>query len=373
MEKQLTCAAIICEYNPFHHGHAYQIETVHRDFDVVMGVMSGAFVQRGMLAVADKYSRAAAAVNAGMDLVLELPFPYCCAAAPDFAAAGVHIAAAMQADALAFGCEDRSQALCDIASLLSDGTLKKEAEKLIKEEKSLSYPRALRKSCEKLLGTTAAECIEKPNNILAVEYLCAIKNGGYKLKPCFVERNFAFLSSTAIRESGNFEALLPLPHFFDVRRDIKYMERAVLYTLRQGVDGAFYGVDSTLKAKLTKTARAACSLDELISLTVDKVYTAGRVRRAILALYLGISTDAVKAKPVYTNLLAANEKGLAYLKQIKKAAEICVLTKPAAYKKHPETVKAFEVATAAEELAALCTEQIPTFGTTLKRQPRLYK
>ena len=95
MEKQRKTVAVICEYNPFHHGHRYQISHLKEKYDRVVGIMSGAFVQRGEVAVADKYRRAAAAVEGGMDLVVELPFPYCLSSGADFAMAGVRIAAAL--------------------------------------------------------------------------------------------------------------------------------------------------------------------------------------------------------------------------------------------------------------------------------------
>ena len=372
MEKHFSSAAIICEYNPFHHGHAFQIAELKKQSELVVGIMSGAFVQRGMVAVADKYSRAAAALEGGMDLVLELPFPYCCAAAPDFAAAGVYIANAIGVNALAFGCEDTGDTVLSVAGRLANGSLQKEAKRLIKAEKSLSYPRALQLAAGKLLGDTAAEAIAKPNNILAAEYISAIQQGGYAITPYPMQRNARFLSSTAIRENGDFDALIPYPkHFGKERRDIKHLERHVLIKLRTQPEGDFYGVDRSLNAKLKKAARTACSIDELVALAADKVYTAARVRRAILAIILEISTEDVKAKPLYTSLLAANEKGKAFLKSRRADMGIPIITKPANYKKHPEIVKAFEKSLAAEEMAAMCVPEIVPFGTAIKASPML--
>ncbi|MBO4277044.1 MAG: nucleotidyltransferase family protein, partial [Clostridia bacterium] len=72
-------AAVICEYNPFHRGHLYQLNRIKDSFDGVICVMSGDAVQRGDFAVAGKYLRARAALECGADLVLELPAPWCCA------------------------------------------------------------------------------------------------------------------------------------------------------------------------------------------------------------------------------------------------------------------------------------------------------
>ena len=66
---------IIAEYNPFHNGHAYQIEKIRSltQADFVIAAMSGNFVQRGEPALIDKYARTEMALSCGADLVIELP------------------------------------------------------------------------------------------------------------------------------------------------------------------------------------------------------------------------------------------------------------------------------------------------------------
>lgn len=369
MEKRYSSAAIICEYNPFHHGHAYQIAAVKQKADVVVGIMSGAFVQRGGVAVADKYSRAAAALEGGMDLVLELPFPYSVSSAGDFAAAGVSIAAGIGAECLAFGCEDEYAVVSEIANALSDGTLKEAAEALIQKDRALSYPRAMQRAAEALFGQAAATAIARPNNILAAEYTAAIKRKGLPLAPLPVRRSDRYLSSTAIRENGDFNTLLPYPHYFAERRDLKHAERLLLHSLRSFEGKSFYGVDASLAARLKTAARNAKGLEELVSSACGKAYTAARIRRAVLAVWLGISTEAVKAPPVYTLLLAANGAGKAFLKSIKGSGSVAVITKPADYKKYKAAVAAFEKALSAEECAALCSPRILPYGTPLTAAP----
>lgn len=371
MQKHFSSAAIICEYNPFHHGHAYQIAELKKQSDVIVGVMSGAFVQRGTVAVADKYSRAAAAIEGGMDLVLELPFPYCCAAAPDFATAGAYIASAIGVSALAFGCEDGEDKVLPLAEAMASGTLQKTAKALIKEEKSLSYPRALQIAAANTFGEGAAEAIAKPNNILAAEYISAIKRERYTLTPYPMQRDMSYLSSSAIRENADFSGLIPFPSYFEgERRDIKHIEKHVLLTLRTVKGDSFYGIDKALFSRLQRAARTACSIEELVAAATDKVCTAARARRAILAILLDIKAEDVKARPAYTSLLAANEKGKAYLRSVKKTALIPIITKPASYKKHPDIVPQFEKALAAEELAAACTEGLKPYGTAITKTPR---
>ena len=105
----MKTVCIISEYNPFHNGHLYQINRVKEllgSDTAVVAIMSGNYTQRGELASADKSIRARAALEAGVDLVLELPFPYSLSSAEFYADAGVHIASSLGVcDYLAFGSE----------------------------------------------------------------------------------------------------------------------------------------------------------------------------------------------------------------------------------------------------------------------------
>jgi predicted nucleotidyltransferase len=103
----MKICAIITEYNPFHNGHLKQIEYIRENLSdtTIVAIMSGNVVQRGELAVYDKYTRAEMALRCGVDAVLELPYPWCGASAGYFAKGGVEIAKAIGADYLCFGSE----------------------------------------------------------------------------------------------------------------------------------------------------------------------------------------------------------------------------------------------------------------------------
>ena len=176
---RLRVAAVICEYNPFHFGHKKQLEVLKTKYDAVVGIMSGDAVQRGEAAIADKYVRARAAVECGMDAVFSLPFPHCCASAADFARAGVYVADALGADALAFGVEDDFAQVERAAAVTGAPGFRETLDALIKRERNLSYPKAV----SRLAGAEAASLLQKPNNILAVEYLHALRGLQSPLKP----------------------------------------------------------------------------------------------------------------------------------------------------------------------------------------------
>ena len=101
---KLKVAGIICEYNPLHNGHIYQLEQTRKTATHIVCVMSGNFVQRGDLAIADKWSRAKAAILSGADLVVELPTAWACSSAENFARGGIYILSCLGVDMLSFGC-----------------------------------------------------------------------------------------------------------------------------------------------------------------------------------------------------------------------------------------------------------------------------
>ena len=120
----MKTVGIIAEYNPFHHGHLYQIRQLksRTGAEFVVAAMSGDFVQRGKPAIYDKYTRTRMALNSGVDLVLELPVCFATGSAEDFAACGVALLERLGVvDVLGFGSESGDcQKLFQVASVLAE-------------------------------------------------------------------------------------------------------------------------------------------------------------------------------------------------------------------------------------------------------------
>lgn len=359
--------AVICEYNPFHFGHLHQINRLKAEFDGVVCIMSGNFVQRGSLAIADKYLRAEAAVKSGANLVVELPFPWCASSARDFAKAGVHIASRMGVSHLAFGAEDPLDRLCEIQGFVSTPEFAEKSKKLAEENKNISYPQRLKFLVAQRFGEEYAQICEKPNNILGLEYLAALD--GKKIAPFAVKREPDFKSSSRIRVLGKAEAILAeLPKESkavfgsesgkDFPRDIKKLNSFFIASLRrtsceEKVD-EIYSTPYDLYKKLVSVAVKVNSVDELVSECTDKVYTAARVRRALLATVFGVTSEQVKKMPSYTCVLASDEVGREILKKAKKQADIDIITKPVkALSASKETAESFAFSKSAEDVIAL--------------------
>ncbi len=360
--------SVICEYNPFHRGHKYQLDRLRAHFDGIVCIMSGDLVQRGSVAVANKYLRAEAALRSGADLVLELPIPWCCSSARDFAAAGVHIADKIGSHSLGFGAEDGLEILSPIFEYIQSDSAKERVASLVEEKRNLSYPAALSVAVGEKFGEEAKNNIEKPNNILALEYLSALK--GRNIKPFVVKREMGFESSSAIRAKGDAnEVLSSLPEtsrsVFEKAcgnvfpRDARKMDSFFIGMLRRmsydkSMPKNLYSVTDDLYKKIISESVKASDIDELVYACSDRIYTAARVRRAINSMVFGIEGDRVKSMPPYTCVLAANAIGREILRNIKSGEGIDIITKPVKALSASEATKnAFRFAKGVEDVISL--------------------
>lgn len=322
MAQTKRVCGLICEYNPFHFGHEYQLKKLKEQFAAVVCILGGNLSQRGEVAVSDRYLRAKAALQSGADLVVELPAPWCCASAREFARGGVFLAKAMGVDCLAFSAES------DPALLHEAGEKRRKSEESIREmmktEKTLSYPAA----AEKVLGKTLSG---KPNDILGIEYIAAAD--GF---PVYIlQREPSFLSSSAIRGSKAPLAHLPARSAGVFAEDPSFPRitdeagKYLLSLLRNDPPKTAYGVTEELFARMTEKAWQHTDFSSFVSDCVNKMYTAARVRRAAWALAFGFPADLAERTPPYTLLLGANETGRDFLRATAKTRTLPLLTRPA--------------------------------------------
>ena len=325
----MKTAAIISEYNPFHYGHKMLIEkTREAGATHIVSVMSGNFVQRGDVAVFDKFTRARSALENGVDLVIELPERVSLMSAEGFARGAVELITALDCvDMLAFGSESGNIAALREASGAIDYCLHTdEFNEQIRRGKS--YPAALNATLLEYYTDDVAEVIASPNNTLAVEYLNALDNAGSSIEPFTIERVGAphdsdsedsdgSASATLIRKlilsGGDYSKYAPkISADIADAADIMRLERAILaklrtmssYDLEEIYDGA-----NGLGTRLYKAVRSAKTLSEVYFLTKTKRYTLARIRRAVLCAFLGITRDFALEKSAYIRVLGMNTRG----------------------------------------------------------------
>lgn len=323
--------AVISEFNPFHNGHKYLLNKAKNTVnEPVIAVMSGSFVQRGEVAVCDKFARARTALQNGADLVLELPCVYSVATAARFAAAGVEIAQAFDSVGyLAFGCETD-----DIDLLLSAANSDKndEIRSIIKNEMKSGgyYPRALENAVRAVMGDKTADVLTAPNNVLAVEYL---RNISPKIKPMPIKRIGAEHDSSIARgriaSASHIRELLRSgedagSYMPTATGEITYpenLERILLYRLRSMaadeialLPDVSEGLENRIRAAVNKYN----SVKEIIDDIKTKRYTHARIRRIMICALLGI-TDEMQNLPIeYVYVLGFTNEGAKLLKHCQK-------------------------------------------------------
>ena len=362
--------AIISEYNPFHNGHKYQIDRIKEIYPdaTIIAIMSGNIVQRGELALIEKYNRARAAVLCGVDCVFELPYPFCASCAEIFARAGVYLAMQLGATHLCFGVEQGNvENLTHIADAL-DKADKEDSVNIVKQDRSISYPKLL----EKLCNVDGNKIPNMSNMILGIEYIRSIRRYGNKLIPYTVERKgFGYndlsvgnnMSATAIRAYfTNNNTLISVPENteklyeqiienkeFTVIDEIKdYLFKSVIMMDPKRIDKC-YDTPSGVGFFIYDLARNSRDAEDFFENLTTKTYTYARLRRIILYALLGV--ERIDKEPAYTSLLASSGKGREHLKSLKKKSKFPILTKLADYKKMDyKAVSQFEASARADML-----------------------
>ena len=294
----MKISAIICEFNPLHTGHKKLIDFAKTQADKVVCIMSGNFTQRGLPACADKYARARHALRAGADLVVELPTVFASASAENFALGGVSIAEKLHAEYLVFGseCGDVSE-LNRCVDLLND---KKTNVKIKQEiEKGLSYPKAV-------AVATGLEALDKPNNVLAIEYIKAIRKLHSTITPITLKREDNYNADTAAEYASSMalrkdKALRERYTFDFVAADIddtvelKYCDVAPSFlavaTKEQlaSIEGVTEGIHNRIF-----NADKSKGFESILEEIKTKRYTRLKLQRIVLNYILGITKETVE-------------------------------------------------------------------------------
>ena len=341
---------IICEYNPFHNGHAHQLHTLaqlHPDA-LRICIMSGSFVQRGEPAIFSKFNRARWAILGGADIVIELPTLYSTGSAQLFGTGAIRMVKALDIDALSFGSETADlDALVDIAKRMDCESTQEQLRTYIKE--GLSYGAAFRKALD-------TEILNTPNALLGLEYIRAGLAYNAKLEYIPILRtsnhheetltdelpsgtalrqlitSTGNLSSQCITSTGNLssqlQATIPLSIASDmtqVTENGNYVNYNRYYDMVHSLSrrttpkeleklGDFSEGIEHLWSKAAQQTSWTTATEEIKS----KRYTYARLQRMGAYLTLGIKKDvlqnAIEEGPQYARLLAFNNRGRQWLR-----------------------------------------------------------
>lgn len=347
---------VIAEYNPFHNGHLYHLAKSTKDTNsqFVIAVMSGNFTQRGSTSLVDKWSKAQMAISNGVDLVIELPTLYATSSAENFADGAIKILDSLKiVDFVSFGAETPNLAALDhLSEIFYNEPREYKALLSIELDKGLSFPKARENALMMYLNDQkhTKKILASPNNILAIEYLKALKKYKSKIQPHVIGRfesdynskkftnNIA--SSTAIRniiKNNGFNILpklMPQSSFSILVQNIKMghaipdistFEKEIIYNLRKMNINEIKNlpdVSEGLEYSIKEAASSCNSAIEFLNIIKSKRYTSTRIQRIMLYSLLGITKKDIevsKRTVPYIRVLGFNENGKYLLSQISKA------------------------------------------------------
>ena len=357
----MRVAGIIVEYNPLHMGHVHLLRETRRllgEDAAVVCAMSGDFVQRGDFALMRRQARAMAAVQSGVDLVLELPLPWAVSSAERFAEGGVcTLASCGVVDTLVFGSEcGDAAALRRVALALLDGDFPARLRREL--ERGDSFAAARQRAVAGSVPPSDAALLANPNDILGVEYCKSLLRRRAALEVLALPRLGAAHDAQTLKpgQNASASAIRALLRAGRGREALEQMapamaavygaeavagrapvflencERAVLARLRTMGEEDFAALDEGregLYRRLCRAGRTAVSVAELLETARTRRYALARLRRMVLWAYLGLRPGTFPGEIPYLRPLAANETGRALLARMRKAAGVPVLTKPA--------------------------------------------
>ncbi|WML35125.1 nucleotidyltransferase [Clostridium sp. OS1-26] len=368
----MSVTGIVVEYNPFHKGHLHHINATKEltGCSYIIAVMSGNFVQRGVPAMIDKWSRAKTALMNGVDLVIELPLIYSLSSAEFFSFGAVSLLNSLGVvDNICFGSEcGDSKVLYDIANILSHEP--DEYKEILKQklQLGLAYPSARSKALLDYIGSydvnflsnfNIEEILSSSNNILGIEYCKSLIRLQSSIKPFSIQRQGSdynstyfeseFSSASSIRKhikdtrningienyvpKNTYDLLLSLfeSNYTFSSEDLMLPYIKYKYMLYKDTIEQLPDVSEGIHNRIYKFLEDAESYEKLINSIKTKRYAYSRISRILCQFFIGFENfntyELRKRKCPYARILGFNSNGLRLLKNIKKESLIPIYTK----------------------------------------------
>lgn len=333
---------IICEYNPFHNGHLYQIKKIKETYkdSLIIVCLSSCFMQRGEASILNKWDKTRLAIESGVDLVLELPFAFATQYQDIFAKGALTILNHLKIDTLVFGSECNDiELLKNLASIqLKDDGYNHLVKRYL--DLGLNYPTSLSKALFDISGVK----LDKPNDLLALAYVKEIIKNNYDIEPFSIRRTSDYhnsnldsdiVSASTIRkllkDGVNVNNYLPY-NIYDYLSEIdedKYFA-LLKYQIINNIDclDEFQTVDEGIENRIIKYINMVNSKEELILKVKSKRYTYNKINRMFTHILTNFTKEDAKDLEIeYLRVLGFNTRGKNYLNKIKKDIGIPIINK----------------------------------------------
>lgn len=340
----MQICGIVAEFNPFHNGHQYIINKIKASDNCILSVMSGNYVQRGEPSQFSKFLRTKAALECGVDLVVELPSPWSSSCAQNFSYGAISILKNCGINKLYFGSEiGNIEVLRNIAQ--EDRHLKL-SESQLKSGKTFAQLR--QSALSEILGTNCDAILKGSNNNLGIEYLKAMLDLECKFEAETISRcgthhdshhtSGDICSASYLREliesDSSIDDFIPcnVSELYNEAinegkyTDYSFYRRTAFSSLRRFENFEFLpDISEGIEMKLLKELRNANSYEELMNSVKSKRYTLARIRRLLLSAYLNLDSEWFLKEVPYINVLGFTPKGEAALKQIAEVSKVPIV------------------------------------------------
>lgn len=341
----MKACGIVVEYNPLHNGHIYHLNKSKElsKCDVIIGVMSPNFVQRGEPSIVSKKERVEASLKAGVNIIVELPTLYAVENANIFAKYALQILNSLKVESICFGSET-GDTKAFLEKYSKSSLFTPHLDFLVSDlmSEGYSYPKAMSMALKQMDEIR----LETPNDILGMAYYNEIKKNEYPIEIFTIKREnnynddslgYENVSAKAIREvlknNGDVSTYTPmsfdkelfyLDEYFDL---LKYKLLTMSVEELNGIHLVEEGIENLFKKKIVE----AHNMSEFINLCVSKRYTFARIKRTIVHIILNTKKEYAKEMLnqdiKYVRLLGIDSKGSEYLKEKRKEIEIPLLSK----------------------------------------------
>ena len=351
---------IVAEYNPFHNGHLYQIEEIKRRMEkdtLIVAVVSGDFVQRGDFSYFNKWHKTEAALNHGVDMVVELPLYYSVQNAEIFSKMSTKILDYLEMDFQVFGAEEKDIEVLDrIIELQEREDYKKNLMELMKKGNSYSTSQKLALSEYGYGGAV------KSNNILALEYMRTMKKENLGIKPYIIQREISdyneleiekarksiasatFIRKILIENDANLEnvrdfipektyELLQKNYGLEKKENeglkwknlresmFKFLKYKLLMETKKEII-KIYDMNNEIYARIYRGVSKSNTYEVFLKEVKSRNFSIKRIERIVLNILLNITKEAVDFELDYIRVLGFNQRGQEYLRQLKKKKKV---------------------------------------------------
>lgn len=376
----METVGIVCEYNPMHLGHLYQIKQIKKMYpdSIIVIVTNSCFTERGDISIVNKWEKTKVALDNNVDIVIELPFVYACQSADLFAKGAISLLNTLGVSTLVFGSETDNVEM--FKKVVDTQLFNKDYDKIVLKylDNGINYPTAMAKALYDILGIN----IGKPNDLLAISYIKEIIKNNYNIDYVSIKRTNSyhgrniedkFVNASLIREmilKGKDVSNYIAPNIkyysnLSIEKAFPFLKYQVMINNVSNIQTVDEGIENRIK----KLINTCFSWDELEKKIKTKRYTYNKINRMLLHILTNFTKEEANNISIdYLRILGFSAEGQKYLNRIKKSIDIPIITH---YKKNIS--KVLDIEFRINSLYSYITEDFQLISDEYNKKPIIKK